>query len=69
MITGQTKINIIGGCAAIVFIHLLGKWCDFSQNNPRAMQFISTIYAILAYIVAFLTLFAIVGPALLKQFR
>jgi hypothetical protein len=39
LITGEIKINVIGGCSAIIFIQLLGKWCDFVKlRGVRSQQ-------------------------------
>lgn len=67
LITGEIKINIIGGCAAIIFIHLLGMWCDFGRNNPTAMQRISMVYAIICYIIGFVLLI-LTADHLLKKY-
>jgi|SRR6185369_701326 len=66
-IAGELKSNLTAGCFAIVFIHLLGKWCDLSQN-PKTTEIIEIIGGIIGCIAVFLVLFRIVGLALLKMF-
>jgi len=64
-------MNIIGGCFAIIFIHLLGKWFDYSQSNfnSPAMQLIKVLYSIILYIAVFLLLFGVGGTLLCKYLR
>jgi flagellar biosynthesis protein FlhB len=71
LISGNIKINIIGGCLAIIFIHLLGKWFDYSQSNfnSPAMELIKALYSIILYILVFLLLLGVGGTILSKYLR
>lgn len=59
LITGEIKINVIGGCSAIVFIHFLGHWCDFVREGRPVVAWIYVIYTIIIDIIAFILFFGL----------
>lgn len=66
LITGEIKINVIGGCSAIVFIHLLGQWCDFVRESRPVVAWFNVICTMITYIIAFILFLGIADYVLHK---